>query len=480
MKRKVIFKMAKVLAVLVLFVSSGFINYPGNNGRSEFVVITWNDLGMHCANKDFSKIAILPPYNNIYAQVIKVGDANNSPELDNSLNLTYSIPGNTYSVGKTNFWDYAFDLFGVNLADNVGLTGVGLTGTMVSTGSYYVVDGVPLTPYQDNDLINEDPFQLGLIEAMEGTTLIASTQNVIPVSNEIGCVSAGCHSSETQILNEHEDEGGFDPNATPILCAECHSDNALGTPGHAGVPPFSQVIHSKHGEHTNDCYKCHPGSNTQCFRGVMYEKGLTCQDCHGSVSNVGHTIQQGREPWLEEPSCGATACHGSNYAEEPGKLFRQSTGHGGLFCSACHGEPHAIVPSTQANDNVQNINLQGYAGILDDCSVCHGINPAGAGPHGIFASVVEHVSGSKGFVLENNYPNPSNGETTFSFSIDKDQRVYLDIYNVNGQQVGVVVHENLRSGSYEVKFNTSSLSSGIYFYRLTAGNQSETLKMLVQ
>jgi len=98
---------------------------------------------------------------------------------------------------------------------------------------------------------------------------------------------------------------------------------------------------------------------------------------------VGESISNGRVPWLQEPSCGATQCHGPNYAEEPGKLFRQSRGHGGLFCSACHGEPHAILPSSQANDNAQNIALQGYAGTLNKCEVCHGVVPTGAGPHGI-------------------------------------------------------------------------------------------------
>jgi hypothetical protein len=71
------------------------------------------------------------------------------------------------------------------------------------------------------------------------------------------------------------------------------------------------------------------------------------------------------------------------YAEEPGKLFRESRGHGGLFCSACHGEPHAIVPSRVDRDNLQNVVLQGYVGTLDDCATCHGITPAGAGPHGL-------------------------------------------------------------------------------------------------
>jgi hypothetical protein len=354
----------------------------------QHIIIGWNDLGMHCSNEDFSKFVVLPPYNNIRAQVIEVGDATNLPQvLTTDLHVDYSIPGNTYSVGKTNFWDYEDVLFGVSLPPNIGLTGAGLTGTMTNGGDYFYVTGVPLTPYTDADLVNEDPFQLGLLNLYDNTDqLLATTSPVVPVSNEINCVSSGCHSSAQAILNLHGPEAGFDPNGGPILCASCHSSNALGTPGHPGLPSLSEAVHKEHGERTNDCYKCHPGPNTQCLRGVMKtQHNLVCQDCHGSVTNVGESISSGREPWLQEPSCGAPQCHGSTYAEEPGKLFRESRGHGGLFCSACHGEPHAIAPSGNARDNVQNIALQGFAGTLKTCTVCHGVNPTGAGPHGIFA-----------------------------------------------------------------------------------------------
>ena len=352
----------------------------------DYIIIGWNDLGMHCSNKYYSTFVVLPPYNNIRAQVIQVGDSNHLPVVVTSdFQVTYEIPGNTYSVGKTDFWDYEDQLFGVNLPPNIGLTGVGLTGNMDTTENYYHVEGVPLTPYQDNDLLHEDPFQLGLLKLYNSSgQFLASTQPVIPVSNEINCVSSGCHSSEQHILNEHSDEGGFNSNNTPILCASCHASNALGTTGQPGLPSLSYVVHEKHKDKTNDCYKCHPGPNTQCLRGVMKTRhNFTCQTCHGSLTQVAESISNGREPWLEEPSCGATNCHGPNYAEEPGKLFRESRGHGNLFCSACHGEPHAIVPSGTDRDNVQNIALQGYAGTLNNCETCHGITPSGPGPHGI-------------------------------------------------------------------------------------------------
>ena len=202
----------------------------------EYIIIGWNDLGMHCANKDFSKICVLPPYNNLKAEIIKIGNETNSPELiTTGYNVTYEVPGNTYSVGKTNFWSYEDLLFGVTLPDNVGLTGVGLTGNMNIIDNNFHVEGIPVTPYTDANLITEDPYQLALLKAYDGqNNLLASTQPVIPVSNEINCVSSGCHGSEMGILYEHEEEGGFDPNNTPILCAECHSSNALGT-GNTGI-----------------------------------------------------------------------------------------------------------------------------------------------------------------------------------------------------------------------------------------------------
>lgn len=382
MKTRITLLLAVITAI---FLFESFLQKEEKVTNDEYIIVGWNDLGMHCANQDFSKVVVLPPYNNLTAHVIKRGTETTLPEVINTgLFVTYEIPGNTYSVGKTNFWDYEDQLFGVNLPDNIGLTGAGLSGDMEASNNIFKVEGVPITPYTDANLIDEDPYQLALLQVYdEFNNLMASTQAVIPVSNEINCVSSGCHSSENNILNEHTNEGGFDPTNTPILCASCHSSNALGTPGSPGVPSLSEAIHDKHKELTNNCYRCHPGLNTQCQRGVMHEAGMVCQDCHGSMTQVAESIKNGREPWLEEPQCGSIACHGPNFAEEPGKLFRMSKGHGDLYCSTCHGSPHAILPSVEARDNVQNIALQGFEGTLQRCETCHGVVPTAAGPHGI-------------------------------------------------------------------------------------------------
>jgi hypothetical protein len=65
-----------------------------------------------------------------------------------------------------------------------------------------------------------------------------------------------------------------------------------------------------------------------------------------------------------------------------------STGHGNVMCSACHDSPHAIYPSREPRDNANMIALQGHAGTLSDCRVCHGVVPHGGGPHGIIGTDV--------------------------------------------------------------------------------------------
>jgi len=353
----------------------------------KYIVVGWHETGIHEFRQDFSNFALNPPHNVLRAQVIRVGEKTGLPEIVTSgIKVIYEIPGNTYSAGKTNFWEYADKLYGVNSPpDNLGLTGLGLSGEMILKDNCYIAQGIPLTPYQDGDLQNADPYQLAYIRVYDlNDNLLTETRPVIPVSNEINCVSSGCHSSEQDILNRHEEEDGFDPNNKPILCVSCHASNLAGTSGTPGLESFSEVIHDRHVGRTNNCYNCHAGPQAEFNRGIMFSSGLDCVHCHGNVRQVANSIRDGREPWLEEPGCADAGCHASEYAPEPGKLFKDSEGHAGVACSFCHGSPHAEYPSTLAQDNAQMIALQGKAGVLTDCQVCHGERLApGPGPHGI-------------------------------------------------------------------------------------------------
>jgi hypothetical protein len=82
------------------------------------------------------------------------------------------------------------------------------------------------------------------------------------------------------------------------------------------------------------------------------------------------------------------------------------------------------------------------------------------------------------FYVEQNYPNPFNPSTVIRFGITEATSVDLRVYDVLGREVAVLVsNQNLEAGSYTANFNAEGLSSGIYVYRITAGNNTTSMKM---
>jgi len=83
------------------------------------------------------------------------------------------------------------------------------------------------------------------------------------------------------------------------------------------------------------------------------------------------------------------------------------------------------------------------------------------------------------FSLEQNYPNPFNPSTSIRFRIPQTGHVTITVYNLLGQEVTALVNEEKVAGTYSVRWNASSLSSGVYLYRLQSGNYIETKKMIL-
>jgi hypothetical protein len=380
--------------------------------QDQYVVLAWNNLGMHCYDSDFSDFAVLPPYNTLRAQVIRIGDP---PQIvTEGITVRYEFPDNTYSVGrrglpdKTNFWDYAQALFDLPqpLPPNTGLAGKGLSGTMdldPQTG-YFVAEGIPLTWYRDQDAVNQHPYpyQLAHITVtrsgarLTGRSMLAELTVVAPVSTEIHCENCHCDDCDattaypivptgnvkTNILALHDylNQGLYNPplmEQRPVLCTSCHASAALGTPGLPGVKSLSNAMHSHHQSlpditpDTDGCYNCHPGPQTQCLRDTMSQNFcLNCTNCHGTMD----VVAQNPQPWLQEPRCSNDGCHGAGYAPDQA-LYQYSRGHGGIYCSGCHDSPHAYAPSREPNDGIKFMQLRGEQGTLRECTVCHATKP---------------------------------------------------------------------------------------------------------
>jgi len=359
-----------------------------------YKVIGWNDLGMHCMDgKDYSIFGVLPPYNTIHAHVIdpsgrliKTGTGYRVTYEAVRDPLTNTI--NTTSVGKTNFWQYALKLGFGALSPDVGLKGFRMPGSSNTpqampfspADNTFLAEGIPIEPFADSTTStftkNYYPM-MKLVARTSSGTILASTDIVLPTSDEMTCTV--CHASgsgtlmarpaagwvnnpdpakdvKLNILRKHDDrfkstslyqsaatQRGYNTQGleatvatTPILCAACHGSNALGLAGVSGVEPLTTAMHKLHSSSVDPvsnlalnnwnnrdaCYRCHPGPQTQCLRGAMgslkNSSGafvIQCQSCHGNMNSVAVATRTG---WLQEPNC--QSCHTGTAASNSGQI----------------------------------------------------------------------------------------------------------------------------------------------------------------
>ncbi len=270
---------------------------------TRYAVMAWNDLGMHCMDgKDYSVFSILPPYNNLHAQVV---DRSTGKAVVTGIKLTYEAVAdpagsvNTSSVGKTNFWSWVKPLYGASPAADVGLTGnhtpwyTAQSMKLDPVNGWFEATGLPITPYDDNGTKNYYPTVKVVARDLAGAVL-ATTTTVLPVSDEITC--AACHASrpaterdtaklaarpragwvndldperdwKKNVLRLHDEKQATDAKylaalaargqtglysaalaGTPTLCASCHASNALPGTGVAGISALTSAQHKSHGK----------------------------------------------------------------------------------------------------------------------------------------------------------------------------------------------------------------------------------------
>lgn len=389
---------------------------PFDVQKDEFVLLAWNDLGMHCISDCDPWFILLPPANTLEAQLIRRGA---KPEIiSEGIELKYRVQeGFENPSAHVEFWDFTESYFGASPGKNVGLAGKGLTGTLDwhADRNSFVAEMIPVVPYGDDGSFLPYPqFTIDAVEKESGRVL-ASTKAVAPVSTEMGCrnchgggwrvndVSGVADETAINILKVHDRLNGTDlygsaSRKKPILCQSCHADPALGAPGKKGHNNFSTALHGWHANYMyveggRACAMCHPAAsdgNTRCNRGIHPQVGKNCSNCHGTleehatgllnaqkdnpssqrlVKNLKTTVAEvkPRSPWIQEPEC--LGCHRSFKQPEKGssgvntwneaftQLYRVRTDNTGMRCAACHNSPHSEYPAVNAfgknQDNTQ-------------------------------------------------------------------------------------------------------------------------------
>jgi len=92
-------------------------------------------------------------------------------------------------------------------------------------------------------------------------------------------------------------------------------------------------------------------------------------------------------------------------------------------------------------------------------------------------SADENLSKPIKFELSQNFPNPFNPTTTIEYSVAKEGLINISVFNILGQKVAELINEVKSVGNYKINFNASNLTSGVYYYKLTAGNYTIAKKM---
>jgi len=392
----------------------------------EYVLLVWNDLGMHCISDMDEMFALLPPANTLEAQLIKRGDP---PEvITEGVHLEYAAPEEMDEPSKhLDFWDFCKSNYGVDLEKDVGLAGNGMKGQMhlnEKIPTSFIAEMIPATPYKDDSgaFMPFPEFVVRAVDSETGNELVSA--NVItPTSTEMGC--RNCHGGDwgklvgagiaketaSNFLAAHDRLNGTTLlqnaiNRKPALCQSCHADPAVGTPGVEGVMNFSSAMHGWHANYMpfdggKACALCHPAREdgfTRCLRSIHATIGLECTDCHGTMQEHGLALVKGEEgkeaatrlakylksnsytyeeingriPWLNEPDC--LNCHvdfqppesidGYNTWVEGAELFRMRHGYSEMVrCAACHGSPHALYPASNPyGKNKDNSQPMQYMG----------------------------------------------------------------------------------------------------------------------
>ena len=148
---------------------------------------------------------------------------------------------------------------------------------------------------------------------------------------------------------------------------------------------------------------------------------------------------------------------------------------GGVFVSTNNG-----TNWTQVNDGLENSSVHSLA--VSNTDLFAGIS---GGVWKIpLSKTITSVKNNYNdlpteFTISQNYPNPFNPSTRIDYNLPTDEKVVIKVYNILGKEIAELVNEQQAAGRYSVQFDGSSLSSGVYFYSISAGKYHQTRKIIL-
>jgi len=245
------------------------------------------------------------------------------------------------------------------------------------------------------------------------------------------------------------------------------------------------MLASKHSGLT--CVTCHDPHKGVYFNQGGIKSTTTCQSCHANKNITGH------ESAVTKAEC--TDCHMPFAARNGDQLTPYISEQSTHFWKI-------ITDSITMFNNLEDIastsvppvtykfikkDVNGKSGLTLDytCLQCHTNKNVGwassyaKNMHAGISSVIQSSAVPSAYSLSQNYPNPFNPSTTIGFSLPKASFVSLKVYSITGALVSTVINGQMAAGRHDVSFNASDLSSGVYVYKIIAGDFAYSRKMTV-
>ncbi|MFH1845477.1 MAG: T9SS type A sorting domain-containing protein [bacterium] len=144
-----------------------------------------------------------------------------------------------------------------------------------------------------------------------------------------------------------------------------------------------------------------------------------------------------------------------------------------------------VVGSGTIDQTVSSHNLRGTVGQATAGRLSHGSYNCDVGYwHIRFFDVTTSADGEgdelpRAYRLDRNYPNPFNPTTTIPFALPKTGRVTLNLYDLTGRMVATLIDEDLPAGEHSIVLKSDRLASGVYFYRIQAGDFVQSRRMML-
>ena len=133
--------------------------------------------------------------------------------------------------------------------------------------------------------------------------------------------------------------------------------------------------------------------------------------------------------------------------------------------------PPLAVPITVVYDSTRKC---AYGGTASDSSRYTTVDPIITGIEGNITSVIPTE-----YNIYQNYPNPFNPTTNIKYDVPKNSPVKIRVYDIMGKLVDVLVNQEMEAGSYEVNWNATNRASGVYFYKIEAGEFTKVMRMML-